>query len=175
MLPLCLSCNLVQAITYQLCSPFSFNGPVAIKYSLFIVIVILVQGLEGMKASSASLLLIDLDIFNIMKEAKSRWLRPNEIHAILFNYTYFDIKVKPVSLPKGKNFSSMIFLVAFIYCSCVLIYIICILTKQLPYNRFLRHLALASFLESVFSARCLFPAYFSCVKFSYIFYNLRGF
>ncbi|XP_057517855.1 calmodulin-binding transcription activator 6-like isoform X2 [Amaranthus tricolor] len=43
----------------------------------------------------------DLDIFNIMKEAKSRWLRPNEIHAILFNYTYFDIKVKPVSLPKG--------------------------------------------------------------------------
>ncbi|XP_057546292.1 calmodulin-binding transcription activator 6 isoform X2 [Amaranthus tricolor] len=43
----------------------------------------------------------DLDIPSIMKEAKSRWLRPNEIHAILFNYTYFDIHVKPVSLPKG--------------------------------------------------------------------------
>ncbi|XP_056694691.1 calmodulin-binding transcription activator 5 isoform X4 [Spinacia oleracea] len=43
----------------------------------------------------------DLDVPNIMKEAKSRWLRPNEIHAILFNYTNFTIHVKPVSLPRG--------------------------------------------------------------------------
>ncbi|XP_021774123.1 calmodulin-binding transcription activator 5-like isoform X1 [Chenopodium quinoa] len=43
----------------------------------------------------------DLDIPNIMKEAKSRWLRPNEIHAILFNYAYFTIHVKPVNLPRG--------------------------------------------------------------------------
>ncbi|KAK9672994.1 hypothetical protein RND81_12G139400 [Saponaria officinalis] len=43
----------------------------------------------------------DLDIPTIMNEAKSRWLRPNEIHAILSNYTYFTINVKPVNLPKG--------------------------------------------------------------------------
>lgn len=43
----------------------------------------------------------DLDVPNIMKEAKSRWLRPNEIHAILFNYSYFTVHVKPVSLPSG--------------------------------------------------------------------------
>ncbi|XP_010671665.2 calmodulin-binding transcription activator 6 isoform X1 [Beta vulgaris subsp. vulgaris] len=43
----------------------------------------------------------DLDVATMMKEARSRWLRPNEIHAILFNYTYFTIHVKPVSLPKG--------------------------------------------------------------------------
>lgn len=43
----------------------------------------------------------DLDIPNIIKEAKSRWLRPNEIHAMLSNYTYFNINVKPVNLPKG--------------------------------------------------------------------------
>ncbi|KAL9225137.1 hypothetical protein vseg_001093 [Gypsophila vaccaria] len=43
----------------------------------------------------------DLDIPTIMNEAKSRWLRPNEIHAILANYTYFTIHVKPVNLPKG--------------------------------------------------------------------------
>ncbi|XP_074320341.1 calmodulin-binding transcription activator 5 isoform X1 [Silene latifolia] len=43
----------------------------------------------------------DLDIPNTLSEAKSRWLRPNEIHAILSNYTYFTINVKPVNLPKG--------------------------------------------------------------------------
>ncbi|KAL2921194.1 Calmodulin-binding transcription activator 5 [Bienertia sinuspersici] len=43
----------------------------------------------------------DLDIPNIVKEAQSRWLRPNEIHAMLSNYTYFTINVKPVSLPTG--------------------------------------------------------------------------
>lgn len=43
----------------------------------------------------------DLDVVNIMDEAKARWLRPNEIHAILCNYKYFSINVKPVNLPKS--------------------------------------------------------------------------
>ncbi|KAE9453268.1 hypothetical protein C3L33_14839, partial [Rhododendron williamsianum] len=42
-----------------------------------------------------------LDVVNIMDEAKARWLRPNEIHAILCNYKYFSISVKPVNLPKS--------------------------------------------------------------------------
>ncbi|PPD90603.1 hypothetical protein GOBAR_DD12457 [Gossypium barbadense] len=37
----------------------------------------------------------------MMEEAKSRWLRPNEIHAILCNHKYFPIYVKPVNLPKS--------------------------------------------------------------------------
>lgn len=41
----------------------------------------------------------ELDVKNTMEEAKSRWLRPNEIHAILSNYKYFTIYVKPVHLP----------------------------------------------------------------------------
>ncbi|KAL2459310.1 Calmodulin-binding transcription activator 5 [Forsythia ovata] len=43
----------------------------------------------------------DLDISDVMEEAKTRWLRPNEIHAILCNYKYFSIHVKPVNLPKS--------------------------------------------------------------------------
>ncbi|XAR57019.1 hypothetical protein NMG60_11025017 [Bertholletia excelsa] len=49
----------------------------------------------------------DLDIGNMMEEAKARWLRPNEIHAVLFNYEVlssykcFHIHVKPVNLPKS--------------------------------------------------------------------------
>ncbi|KAM1723481.1 hypothetical protein COP2_022355 [Malus domestica] len=43
----------------------------------------------------------DLDVPTIMEEAKSRWLRPNEIHAILYNHKYFTIHVKPVNLPKS--------------------------------------------------------------------------
>ncbi|KAG5116463.1 hypothetical protein JHK84_042576 [Glycine max] len=43
----------------------------------------------------------DLDVSNTMEEAKSRWLRPNEIHAILCNHKYFKINVKPVNLPKS--------------------------------------------------------------------------
>ncbi|TYJ15504.1 hypothetical protein E1A91_A10G188100v1 [Gossypium mustelinum] len=46
-------------------------------------------------------LLIDLDVRTMMEEAKSRWLRPNEIHAILSNYKYFPIHVKPVNLPQS--------------------------------------------------------------------------
>lgn len=41
----------------------------------------------------------DLDLGSITKEARSRWLRPNEIHAILCNYSYFSINVKPVNFP----------------------------------------------------------------------------
>lgn len=43
----------------------------------------------------------DLDLGNIREEAGSRWLRPNEIHAILCNYKNFSINVKPVNLPKS--------------------------------------------------------------------------
>ncbi|ESR32661.1 hypothetical protein CICLE_v10004273mg [Citrus x clementina] len=43
----------------------------------------------------------DLDVANMMEEAKTRWLRPNEIHAILCNSKYFSINAKPVNLPKS--------------------------------------------------------------------------
>ncbi|XP_050216986.1 calmodulin-binding transcription activator 5 [Mercurialis annua] len=43
----------------------------------------------------------DLDFGNIMEEARARWLRPNEIHAILCNYKYFTIHVKPANLPRS--------------------------------------------------------------------------
>ncbi|KAE8711912.1 hypothetical protein F3Y22_tig00110270pilonHSYRG00120 [Hibiscus syriacus] len=43
----------------------------------------------------------DLDVQIMFEEAKSRWLRPNEIHAILSNHKYFPIHVKPVNLPKS--------------------------------------------------------------------------
>ncbi|KAG6436959.1 hypothetical protein SASPL_101866 [Salvia splendens] len=41
----------------------------------------------------------DLDFKNISEEATSRWLRPNEIHAILSNHKYFTVYVKPMKLP----------------------------------------------------------------------------
>ncbi|KAL2341702.1 hypothetical protein Fmac_009642 [Flemingia macrophylla] len=43
----------------------------------------------------------DLDVSTTMEEAKSRWLRPNEIHAILCNHKYFKIHAKPVHLPES--------------------------------------------------------------------------
>ncbi|GMP57037.1 hypothetical protein CsSME_00021291 [Camellia sinensis var. sinensis] len=43
----------------------------------------------------------DLDVGSIMEDAKTRWLRPNEIHAILCNPKYFSVNVKPVNLPKS--------------------------------------------------------------------------
>ncbi|XP_059646906.1 calmodulin-binding transcription activator 5-like isoform X6 [Cornus florida] len=43
----------------------------------------------------------DLDVGTMMEEAKARWLRPNEIHAILCNFKYFSINVKPLNLPKS--------------------------------------------------------------------------
>lgn len=41
----------------------------------------------------------DLDMVNVLEEAKARWLRPNEIHAILCNYYHFKVQVKPLNLP----------------------------------------------------------------------------
>ncbi|GKV31380.1 hypothetical protein SLEP1_g40074 [Rubroshorea leprosula] len=45
----------------------------------------------------------ELDVKNLLEEAGSRWLRPNEIHAILCNCNneYFPVNVKPVHLPKS--------------------------------------------------------------------------
>lgn len=43
----------------------------------------------------------DLDVGNILEEAKGRWLRPNEIYAILCNYKCFNVQVKPVNLPSS--------------------------------------------------------------------------
>ncbi|GER39478.1 calmodulin-binding transcription activator [Striga asiatica] len=43
----------------------------------------------------------DLDFGNMIEEAKTRWLRPNEIHAILCNHKYFTVHVKPMKLPKS--------------------------------------------------------------------------
>ncbi|KAG9457916.1 hypothetical protein H6P81_002424 [Aristolochia fimbriata] len=43
----------------------------------------------------------DLDIAKIKEEAGGRWLRPNEIFAMLSNYNYFNINVKPVDSPTG--------------------------------------------------------------------------
>ncbi|KAI6692943.1 hypothetical protein NL676_020653 [Syzygium grande] len=43
----------------------------------------------------------DLEVDNIWEEARTRWLRPNEIHAMLCNHKYFSIYVKPVNLPKS--------------------------------------------------------------------------
>ncbi|XP_051127941.1 calmodulin-binding transcription activator 5-like [Andrographis paniculata] len=43
----------------------------------------------------------DLDVANIMEEAKARWLRPNEIYAILCNYRHFPVRVKPMNLPES--------------------------------------------------------------------------
>ncbi|WVZ13157.1 hypothetical protein V8G54_017687 [Vigna mungo] len=42
-----------------------------------------------------------LDVRSILEEAGTRWLRPNEIHAMLCNNKYFPINVKPVNLPKS--------------------------------------------------------------------------
>lgn len=41
----------------------------------------------------------DLDVEGLMEEAASRWFRPNEVHALLSNYTRFKLQPKPVELP----------------------------------------------------------------------------
>ncbi|CAN8231881.1 unnamed protein product [Cochlearia groenlandica] len=43
----------------------------------------------------------DLDIQTMLEEAYNRWLRPNEIHALLCNHNLFTINVKPFNLPKS--------------------------------------------------------------------------
>lgn len=41
----------------------------------------------------------DLDMNMILEEAHSRWLRPNEIYAVLYNYNSFTVRAKPVDTP----------------------------------------------------------------------------
>lgn len=41
----------------------------------------------------------DLDMSTIAEEAHSRWLRPNEIYAVLYNYKSFTVRAKPVDKP----------------------------------------------------------------------------
>lgn len=41
----------------------------------------------------------DLDMNMVAEEAHSRWLRPNEIYAILYNYKSFNVRAKPVDTP----------------------------------------------------------------------------
>uniref|UniRef100_A0A1D1Z889 Calmodulin-binding transcription activator 5 n=1 Tax=Anthurium amnicola TaxID=1678845 RepID=A0A1D1Z889_9ARAE len=43
----------------------------------------------------------DLNIERIMEDASTRWLRPNEIYAILSNYTHFKIQPQPLMNPEG--------------------------------------------------------------------------
>ncbi|KAG0499049.1 hypothetical protein HPP92_003740 [Vanilla planifolia] len=43
--------------------------------------------------------LADLDITRLMDDATTRWFRPNEIHAILTNYTHFGVQPQPVEYP----------------------------------------------------------------------------
>ncbi|KAJ0979874.1 hypothetical protein J5N97_015348 [Dioscorea zingiberensis] len=41
----------------------------------------------------------DLDIERLMGEAATRWFRPNEVHAMLSNYTRFKLQPQPVEFP----------------------------------------------------------------------------
>ncbi|KAK8952798.1 Calmodulin-binding transcription activator 6 [Platanthera guangdongensis] len=43
--------------------------------------------------------LADLDIARLREDATTRWLRPNEIHAILTNCTHFTVQPQPVEYP----------------------------------------------------------------------------
>lgn len=45
--------------------------------------------------------LADLDITRLREDATTRWLRPNEIHAILTNCTHFTIQPQPVDYPSN--------------------------------------------------------------------------
>lgn len=45
----------------------------------------------------------DLDVQTMLEEAKRRWLRPNEIYAVLSNPKYFTINVKPMNLPNSNH------------------------------------------------------------------------
>ncbi|RWW48979.1 hypothetical protein BHE74_00044910 [Ensete ventricosum] len=44
-------------------------------------------------------LLTDLDIEKLFEDASTRWFRPNEVHAILSNYTLFKIQPQPIDNP----------------------------------------------------------------------------
>ncbi|CAL9154490.1 calmodulin-binding transcription activator CBT-like [Musa acuminata AAA Group] len=41
----------------------------------------------------------DLDVDKLMEDASSRWFRPNEVYAILSNYTLFKIQPQPIDNP----------------------------------------------------------------------------
>ncbi|THU67301.1 hypothetical protein C4D60_Mb05t23210 [Musa balbisiana] len=41
----------------------------------------------------------DLDIEKLFEDASTRWFRPNEVHAILSNYTLFKIQPQPIDNP----------------------------------------------------------------------------
>ncbi|XP_038973808.1 calmodulin-binding transcription activator CBT isoform X7 [Phoenix dactylifera] len=43
----------------------------------------------------------DLRIEKLMEDASARWLRPNEVHAILSNYTLFKIQPQPTENPRS--------------------------------------------------------------------------
>lgn len=43
--------------------------------------------------------LTDLDVDKLMEDASSRWFRPNEVYAILSNYTLFKIQPQPIDNP----------------------------------------------------------------------------
>lgn len=60
------------------------------------------------------LYVLELDVASIMEEARTRWLRPNEIHAMLCNRKYFTINVKPMNLPK----SNYLLLLVVVWCLC---------------------------------------------------------
>lgn len=48
-----------------------------------------------------------------MEEAASRWFRPNEVHALLSNYTRFKLQPKPVELPPSIVLLSLFMFVLF--------------------------------------------------------------
>ena len=67
---------------------YSLNGNFAVFKTCFMVVV--------------WCFVADLDVQTMLEEARSRWLRPNEIHAVLSNPKYFTINVKPVNLPTSN-------------------------------------------------------------------------
>lgn len=64
----------------------------------------------------------DLDVPTIMAEAPTRWLRPNEIYAMLSNYKYFTIHVKPMNLPKGNYIFLLLVVILFSVRFCSIIF-----------------------------------------------------
>lgn len=89
-------------ISYVFCIPFGFSCSTNYVFAFFIRLY-MNQGVSSVAYFCCDhVLCTDLDVDTIMEEAKGRWLRPNEIHALLYNYKYFTIHVKPVNLPPSK-------------------------------------------------------------------------
>lgn len=94
---------LFHAIHWAFLCPWLFHAihwaflcPLILPNVLFITFLLFVL-------MSSPFLCADLDMCDIRKEAPTRWLRPNEIHAILCNYKHFSVNVKPVNLPKSTS------------------------------------------------------------------------